>query len=47
MKPYKLMCSLFAHASDVKSLCATRDTGGFVSVSRDLTAHLWQCTGPE
>ena len=41
MKPYKLMCSLFAHTSDVKSLAPTRDDGGFVSVSRDLSAKLW------
>jgi hypothetical protein len=41
MKPYKLMSSLFAHTGDVKSLSATRDNGGFVSVSRDLSAKLW------
>lgn len=41
MRPYKLMCSLFAHTGDVKSLCSTRDNGGFVSVSRDLSAKLW------
>ena len=42
MKPYKLMNSLFAHTGDVKGLCATRDDGGFVSVSRDLLAKLWK-----
>ena len=42
MKSYKLMCSLYGHTGDVKSLCATRDNTGFVSVSRDLTAKLWQ-----
>ncbi len=41
MKPYKFMCSLFAHTGDVKSLSATRDNDGFVSVSRDLSAKLW------
>jgi hypothetical protein len=35
------MSSLFAHSGDVKSICATRDKNGFVSVSRDLTAKLW------
>lgn len=43
MKPYKLMCSIFGHTSDVKSLCITRDEGGFASVSRDLSAKIWQC----
>ncbi len=42
MKPYKLMNSLFAHTGDVKGLCSTRDDGGFVSVSRDLSAKLWK-----
>ena len=42
MKPYKLMTSLFAHTGDVKGLCATRDNGGFVSVSRDLSAKMWK-----
>ena len=42
MKPYKLMVSLFGHTGDVKGLYATRDNGGFVSVSRDLTAKLWK-----
>jgi hypothetical protein len=41
MKTYKLMASLFAHTGDVKCLSATRDNGGFVSVSRDLSAKLW------
>jgi hypothetical protein len=41
MKSYKLMSSLFAHTGDVKSLSATRDDGGFVSVSRDLSTKLW------
>lgn len=39
------MSTLFGHTGDVKSLCATRDNGGFVSVSRDLTAKLWQYDG--
>lgn len=47
MKAFKLMTSLYGHTSDVKSLCATRDNGGFVSVSRDLTAKLWQCDNAE
>ena len=37
------MNSLFAHTGDVKGLCATRDNGGFISVSRDLTAKMWKC----
>ena len=41
MKPYKLMTTLFAHTADVKGLCSTRENGGFVSVSRDLSAKLW------
>ena len=41
MKPYKLMCSIFGHTSDVKYLCATRENGGFASVSRDLSAKIW------
>ena len=36
------MNSLFAHTGDVKGLCPTRDDGGFVSVSRDLSAKLWK-----
>ena len=47
MKAYKLMCSLFGHSGDVKSLCPTRENGGFVSVSRDLTAKLWGCDNAE
>jgi len=43
MKPYKLMNSLFAHTGDVKGLCASRENGGFVSVSRDLSAKMWKC----
>ena len=43
MKSYKLMCSIFGHTSDVKSLCITRDEGSFASVSRDLSAKMWQC----
>ena len=41
IKPYKLMCSLFGHTGDVKSLCVTKGYGGFASVSRDLSAKLW------
>ena len=41
MKPFKLMCSLFGHTADVKSLSVTRENGGFVSVSRDLSAKMW------
>lgn len=47
MKQYKLMTSLYGHTGDVKSLCPTRDPGGFVSVSRDLTAKLWLTQNPE
>lgn len=36
------MNSLFAHTGDVKGLCSTRYDGGFVSVSRDLSAKLWK-----
>ena len=43
MKPFKLMCSLHGHTSDVKSLCTTKENGGFASASRDLTAKLWKC----
>ncbi len=43
MKPYKLMCSIFGHTSDVKALCVTREQGSFASVSRDLSAKMWQC----
>jgi hypothetical protein len=41
MKVYKLNRSLFAHTSDVKGLHETK-SNGFVSVSRDLTAKIWQ-----
>lgn len=37
------MCSIHGHTSDVKSLCVTRQEGGFASVSRDLSAKMWQC----
>jgi WD40 repeat protein len=40
MKPYKLKSTLYAHTADVKGLCATKDNG-FVSVSRDLSAKIW------
>lgn len=43
MKPYKLMCSIFGHTQDVKSLCITREDGGFASVSRDLATKIWSC----
>ena len=43
MKPYKLMSTLYAHTGDVKGLCATKENG-FVSVSRDLSAKIWNYT---
>lgn len=47
MKQFKLMTSLYGHTGDVKSLCPTRESGGFVSVSRDLTAKLWHSQNAE
>lgn len=44
MKPFKLMSTLYGHTSDVKGLHATKDEGGFVSVSRDLSAKRWLFT---
>jgi WD40 repeat protein len=41
MKPYKLMCSLFAHTSDVKGLCSVPNNNGFFSASRDMQVKLW------
>jgi WD40 repeat protein len=42
MKPYHLMSSLHGHTSDVKSLCITNESGGFASVSRDITCKVWE-----
>lgn len=35
------MSTLYAHTADVKGLCATKNNG-FISVSRDLNAKIWE-----